>query len=116
MDKLGHVQGRFYGDLAVEFVNCLLHGLRKFDRTYACAYRICPAIPAAFTDSTGYIDDPSYPADAHYHEGDDTVCPGEFHVDGWGGVDGKLEIIWTDHEGLTRVVYGETYTTPLYLT
>jgi hypothetical protein len=114
-DKLGHVQARFYGDMAAEFVNCVLHACRKFDKTFGCRYLLCPGIPPMFVDVSGLIADPVLPREAHTHEGMPNECVGEYPVVGWGQPGGKLEVIWSDHENLVRVLHGETYATPMYL-
>jgi hypothetical protein len=114
LDKLGHVQSRFYGDIAAEFVNCLLHSRRKFDGKYGCAYRLCPGIPPMFVDPAGYIEDARLPQESHAHEDNMTQCVGEFHVIGWAQPGGRLGVTWADHDGLTCLAVGETYPTPMF--
>jgi hypothetical protein len=114
-DKLGHVVPRFYGDLAVEFVNCVLHGRRKFDKQLAVRYLLCPGLPPRFVDSYGNVEEAVHPREVHTHEGADAGCFGEAEIRPWDSPGGRLDIIWTDNDGVDRTLYGETYATPMYL-
>lgn len=114
LDKLGHVQARFYGDVAVDFSNCIQYALAKRFPDFAPVYALCPGLPAMFQANLRDITTAIAPDEEHCHYGDSALCPGTIAIpsrnDG-----GILGICWSDIPDLTRSLYGETITTAMYL-
>jgi hypothetical protein len=61
------------------------------------------------------VEEAVHPREVHTHEGGDVGCFGEAEVRPWGLPEGRLDILWTDNDGVDRTLYGETYATPMYL-
>jgi hypothetical protein len=115
LEKLGHVQSRFYGDLAVEMMNCIHHAFRKIDPEYEAEYLRCPGIPPSFSESYKLCWGAGLPSEQHRHLDDKNDCLGLCRVRARSSGGPKLEITWADHPNLVRVLYGETAPTAMYL-
>jgi hypothetical protein len=114
LDKLGHVQARFYGDVAVDFSNCIQYALAKRFPDYSPTYALCPGLPAMFQANLQDITTAITPDEDHCHFGDTALCPGTFAVRSR-AEGGTLGICWSDLPDFTRSLYGETVTTAMYL-
>jgi hypothetical protein len=113
LDKVGHCQARFYGDLAVDFSNAIMYGLMKADADYSPSFYLCPGIPPTFSVDPGMVHRGVAPEEEHYHGSDDSACPGVMKV--LPRSQNVLGVLWADFSGFRRVLFGETCTTAMYL-
>jgi hypothetical protein len=113
VEKIGHVQARYYGDAAVDFSNCIQYGLVKRFPDFVPVYAVCPGLPTVFQSNLQDLTVGVSPDEIHCHFGDTAPCPGvvseKSRTEG-----GKVGICWGDRD-FTRILFGETVATAMYL-